>query len=502
MSAFFLLKTKAFLFNIELNMETVVINNLYRLLLLLAALILLLLLGNNFLVYQRKFKDYVSLMILSTVVVCLFELIWAYSDGNLALAPLIYLGAEGYVIFLLIFASIFNRYFLQEYGLLPKKSWARALIYGVPNLVFFVLALSTPWTGLLFQLNEDGFLQEGILFQTLFYILVFSYLLVAIFPAVYHAIKAKGKDRLSNLLIGFAVIGPFVFLIECLVLGFDSDYLALSLPLAIALTFLLSNLNTHLLVLSEAKNKAVEADLQIASKIQSDALPKDDPALAAKYGISLHAAMKTAKEVGGDFYDFFPLDEKRICFLIADVSGKGTPASLFMMTAKTMIKDYGLVYGDTAKIFAAVNDRLSENNDQKMFVTSWIAIFDKETGVLQYTNAGHNPPIHLSANKGATMLKKVHGLVLGAMAHIPYQSDVMKLQKGDRLLLYTDGVVEAHDLKDELYGDKKLLDLVGKTSDKTGEEVVDAIFQSIEEFASGAPQFDDITMVSVSVNPE
>ena len=212
--------------------------------------------------------------------------------------------------------------------------------------------------------------------------------------------------------------------------------------------------------------------------------------------------MKTAKEVGGDFYDFFPLDEKRICFLIADVSGKGTPASLFMMTAKTMIKDYGLVYGNTAKILSAVNDRLAENNEQKMFVTAWIAIFDKETGVLQYTNAGHNPPILLSANKEATMLKKVHGLVLGAMAHVPYQSDVMKLQKGDRLLLYTDGVPEAHNLKDDLYGDEKLLDLVGKTSEKTGEEVVDAIFQSIDEFASGAPQFDDITMMSVSVNQE
>ena len=258
-------------------------------------------------------------------------------------------------------------------------------------------------------------------------------------------------------------------------------------------------------VISIVKSKILEAtqtDLQIASKIQTDALPPAAPEFEDHPAVNLRCSMNTAKEVGGDFYDYFPIDENRVCFLIADVSGKGTPAALFMMTAKTMIKDYALTHGSTAEIFTAVNARLCENNEEGMFATAWIGILDARTMTLQYTNAGHNYPVLLRRGKTCEPLETVHGLFLAGLEFTEYRQDEIVLEQGDRLFLYTDGVTEAHDRTNALYGMERLESVLESTKDSPGEQVLGSVLDDINGFAKGAPQFDDITMVVLSIREQ
>ena len=158
-----------------------------------------------------------------------------------------------------------------------------------------------------------------------------------------------------------------------------------------------------------------------------DALPPNAPGFPNHPDLILRASMKTAREVGGDFYDYFLIDENHLCFLIADVSGKSTPAALFMMNAKTIIKDYALTYNDTAEIIDIVNQRLCENNETCMFVTVWIGILDMRTMMLQFSNAGHNYPLIKHNGEGCVMLKEVHGMCLGCMEDNEYEKSEIQL---------------------------------------------------------------------------
>lgn len=247
---------------------------------------------------------------------------------------------------------------------------------------------------------------------------------------------------------------------------------------------------------------STQADLATAAKIQTDALPPAAPEFEDHPEICLRGSMHTAKEVGGDFYDYFMIDDDRICFLIADVSGKGMPAALFMMTAKTMIKDYALTHDSTAEIFTAVNARLCENNEEGMFATAWIGILDARTMTLQYTNAGHNYPVLLRRGKTCEPLETVHGLFLAGLEFTEYRQDEIVLEQGDRLFLYTDGVTEAHDRTNALYGTDRLESVLESTKDSPGEQVLGSVLDDINGFAKEAPQFDDITMVVLSIREQ
>ena len=236
----------------------------------------------------------------------------------------------------------------------------------------------------------------------------------------------------------------------------------------------------------------IDKELEYAKQIQLSALPSNFPDTE---NYSIFARMIAAKEVGGDFYDFYTLDDNTVLFLAADVSGKGIPAAMFMMTAKTIIKDLAERGLSVDEIFTLANEKLCENNESGMFVTAWLGKLDLTTGTLSFANAGHNPPVITHADGKCEYLKSRPGFVLAGMEGIKYKANEMKLSKGDRILLYTDGVTEATNKSESLYGEDRLLSYMSKSQELNAEELLSGLKDDIDSFADGAPQFDDITML-------
>lgn len=247
-----------------------------------------------------------------------------------------------------------------------------------------------------------------------------------------------------------------------------------------------------------AEKERLGAELDVARKIQSEMLPRVFPPYANHPELELYAIMESAKEVGGDFYDFFMIDDDHFCLSVGDVSGKGVPAALFMVIAKTLLKDAAKHSASPAEIFNRVNDILCDGNESGLFVTCWLGILTLSTGELRFANAGHAQPVFLH-NKEFAFLNTKPNLMLAAMEGISYKTHSLKLEKGDRLFVYTDGVTEATDSKNELYGEDRLLNILKMTIGMSSKEILSFIRDDIEGFVNGAPQFDDITMLEMAV---
>ena len=210
--------------------------------------------------------------------------------------------------------------------------------------------------------------------------------------------------------------------------------------------------------------------------------------------------MDTAKEVGGDFYDFYMLGEDKLAFLVADVSGKGIPAAMFMMTAKTLIKGFAEMGLEVNEVFTQSNAKLCEGNEADMFVTAWMGILDLKTGVLSYANAGHNPPALRSRDGDYAFVRSRPNLILAGMDGVQYRKHELQLRPGDELYLYTDGVTEAQNLSNELFGEQRLLSSLNEAKGMSVEEICKKVKADVDIFAGAADQFDDITMLSIKWN--
>ena len=243
----------------------------------------------------------------------------------------------------------------------------------------------------------------------------------------------------------------------------------------------------------------IDKELEYAKQIQLSALPANFP---EKEEFEIYAQMIAAKEVGGDFYDFYKLNDTTVAFLVADVSGKGIPAAMFMMTSKTIIKDLaegGMAVND---IFTKANEKLCENNESGMFVTAWMGILDLTTGKMQFANAGHNPPI-IKRNDGSfEYLKTRAGFVLAGMEGVRYRAAEITLSPGDRIFFYTDGVTEATNAENKLYGEDRLLSFMNRNATLEATAFLPALKANIDEFVGEAPQFDDITMLMFDYKPK
>ncbi|HBO66319.1 MAG TPA: hypothetical protein DD628_06555 [Clostridiales bacterium] len=244
----------------------------------------------------------------------------------------------------------------------------------------------------------------------------------------------------------------------------------------------------------------IDRELEFAKSIQHSAIPTVFPPYPGHSEFDIYATMDTAKEVGGDFYDFYFVGENRLGFLIADVSGKGIPAAMFMMTAKTIIKGYAESGKPVDEVFTTANEKLCESNDAGMFVTAWMGVLDTVTGKVEFANAGHNPPLVRHAGGGFEYLRSKPCFILAGMDGIKYRKNEFTLAPGDEIYLYTDGVTEATDSENNLYGEERLLALLNSMSDLSGEEICRAVKADIDAFVGDAPQFDDITMLYLKYN--
>ena len=251
--------------------------------------------------------------------------------------------------------------------------------------------------------------------------------------------------------------------------------------------------------IKEAEER-IDAELAFAKAIQHAALPSVFPPYPNRKEFEIYATMHTAKEVGGDFYDFYFIDDYNLAFLIADVSGKGIPAAMFMMQSKTIIKSCAESGMSVEQVFTVANEKLCEGNDAGMFVTAWMGILNVKTGKVLFANAGHNPPLVKHADGTYEYLKTRAGFVLAGMEGVRYRGNEIDLAPGDSIYLYTDGVTEATDLNTELYGEDRLHTVLEKYKDAAPQVICDEVKRDVDAFVGEAPQFDDITMLALKYN--
>ena len=244
-----------------------------------------------------------------------------------------------------------------------------------------------------------------------------------------------------------------------------------------------------------AENERIEVELDVASKIQAQMLPDPHPVFPDHPEIDICAYMDPAKEVGGDFYDYFLIDDDHLALVIADVSSKGVPAALFMVIAKTLIKNRGQMGEGPAALLCQVNNELNERNEAGFFVTVWIAVIELSTGKGVAANAGHEHPVICRKDGSFELVTYKHSPAVGLIEDIPYKEHSFELSPGDRLFVYTDGVPEATNAENELFGTDRMLECLNRDPGASNEAVLESLREEIDLFTEGVDQFDDITML-------
>ena len=267
--------------------------------------------------------------------------------------------------------------------------------------------------------------------------------------------------------------------------------------LASAFATMKTSLKQYIQELTEttAAKERIESELKIAHDIQMGIIPKTFPAFPDEDAFDIFASIVPAREVGGDLYDFFFLDEDHLCFVVGDVSGKGVPAALFMAVTRTLIKTKATQQLNPGVVLTRVNEDLSLENPSVMFVTLFLGILNIRTGEIEFCNAGHNPPYVLGSEGALKPVETTGGIILGVEEEAVYQSKKLVLEKGEAIFVFTDGVTEAMDLDHHLFSEERLEKRLKEIGGKPVESIVSGVMESVEAFAEGAPQADDITML-------
>ena len=274
-------------------------------------------------------------------------------------------------------------------------------------------------------------------------------------------------------------------------------------------TLLKARVNTHLTlkrnmdelqaayaVINRQKER-MEEELNVGRDIQLSMVPVTFPAFPDRDEFDIHGLLKPAREIGGDFYDYFFVERDKLCVCVGDVSGKGVPAALFMAVTKTMIKSTAVEDHSPASVITRVNNEISLDNPNCMFITLFLGILDTVTGEFRYTNAGHPYPVIKRADGTINTLQKIHGPVVGAMDGMAYGEDCISMGQDDLLLMFTDGITEAMDVSDQLYGEQRVVDLFADYTGSNPGALVQATLDSVETFAGDAEQADDITVLAL-----
>ena len=255
--------------------------------------------------------------------------------------------------------------------------------------------------------------------------------------------------------------------------------------------------NTENLRTLTSEKERIKTELNMATRIQNSMLPNIFPPFPEREEFDLYASMRPAREVGGDFYDFFMIDEDHLAVVMADVSGKGVPGALFMMVSKVILKNNAMLGKPVGEILAMTNDLICANNQMEMFVTVWMGILEISTGKIKAANAGHEYPAVMK-DGCFRLCKDKHSFVIGGLADVHYQEYELQLEKGDKLFLYTDGVTEATDEKGELFGTERMLGALNACADSSPREILTGVRDAVDAFVGEAEQFDDMTMLCLT----
>ena len=379
-----------------------------------------------------------------------------------------------------------------------KKGWVKYAILFCSVMGIFILSSAMPkhgvmaWTMPLMlschyyskKLSRMTLIASQILFSASIYIGMFvgEWDQILLDAAYYSGPRVITKEHLYDATIFFVLTRAAILL---------------------GLSFICTTLaeRTRRLLERQAKDseerQRIETELDVANRIQADMLPCIFPAFPERPEFDIYAVMNPAKEVGGDFYDFFMVDEKHLGVVIADVSGKGIPAALFMVIGKTLIKDHTKPDISLGAVFSEVNDLLCDANSEGLFITAFEGVLDLVTGEFHFVNAGHEIPFIAREGEDYEPYRIKPGFVLAGMENMKYQAGSIQLAPGDKIFQYTDGVTEAMNGKEELYGMERLGSVLRMNTAKKPEELLAAVKEDVDVFAGGAPQFDDITMLCV-----
>lgn len=280
-------------------------------------------------------------------------------------------------------------------------------------------------------------------------------------------------------------------------------YVGVTLFATILLTLLVQYVVNRQLAKAEEAHKIksererVSSELHMANQIQTGILPHEFPPFPERNDFDLYALMDPAKEVGGDFYDYFMIDDDHLCLVIADVSGKGIPAALFMMNCKVLLKSLATSGNSPSEVLMRANKEICENNQMEMFVTVWMGILELSTGIMTASNAGHEYPVVGRVDSGFELIKDKHGFVIGGMGDVSYKDYEIRLEPGDKLFVYTDGVPEATNADNEMFGTDRMLDTLNADKTASPETMLKNISEAVKEFENGADKFDDLTMLAL-----
>ena len=252
--------------------------------------------------------------------------------------------------------------------------------------------------------------------------------------------------------------------------------------------------NTEKLRTMTAEKERTKTQLNLAEQIQKGMLPSVFPPYPERTEFALYASMTPALDVGGDFYDFFMIDEDHLALVMADVSGKGVPGALFMMVSKTILKNSAMIGKSAGEILSVTNDMICASNATEMFVTAWMGILEISSGRITAANAGHEYPAVMK-NGRFELLKDRHSFVVGGIEGARYQEYELQLEKGDKLFLYTDGVPEANNTAEEMFGTDRMIEALNTCAGASPEEILKCVTDAVNAFVGEAAQFDDITML-------
>ena len=291
----------------------------------------------------------------------------------------------------------------------------------------------------------------------------------------------------------------------CYLFGTGQVTHPLWIPVGILVLYLLSLAGHYIRAARERQALALEkeriqAELSLATRIQANSLPKDFPPFPERNEFDIYASMTPAKEVGGDLYDFFLIDDDHLALVIGDVSGKGIPAALFMMVTRARIHHVAMREASPGKILQIVNEEICSRNPEEMFVTVWLGVLEISTGKLTASSAGHEYPAVKNPEGSFELLKDRHGFVIGGVEGMRYREYEIQLLPGSRLFVYTDGVPEATSAADELFGTQRMLEALNTRENGTPEEILEAVDKAVWAFVGKAPQFDDLTMLCLQYN--